>query len=290
MKQQKRTLRLVQVGLLTALAILLNLWPKLPILPAVSWMKLEFSDVPVMIGGFAFGPVYGAAIAAVSALLEFFLTGETGWVGLVMNLISGALPALLAAAVYHRNRTRKGAAVSLVLFVISQVVLMIPLNYFLGSLFFTGSSTSYADARTMVWGLMGWIVLFNTIKSVANAVVIGLLYKSLSRTVLSKELLGGEQENDRSPVAFRRKRTAAVVCLVLGIALLLFTALLTVCLLVPTLFPAFSGTFQKLAANFQGGNALRATVSILLYALFALLFLFLAVFGAVRLVRLKKQD
>ena len=51
MKSHDAIRRMVQASLLTALAVILSIWPKFPILPAVSWMKFEFSDIPVLLGG-----------------------------------------------------------------------------------------------------------------------------------------------------------------------------------------------------------------------------------------------
>lgn len=282
------TQRLVQVGLLTALSIVLSLWPKLPILPAVGWMKLEFSDVPILIGGFAFGPVYGGAIALCSALLEFFLTGETGWVGLVMNLCSTIIPVLIASAFYAHKKTRVRALVSLALFVLLQVLLMIPLNYFLGSLFFVGGETTVEAARAQVLSLMGWICLFNLIKSVANAVLIGLLYKSLSRTILSKELLSVPSDKLDARTLSRR-RTAAVLYVIIGAVLAVLYLLLLVSFLFPNLLPFFTETFGDLGANLMGdANVLRMLLTVVLYALFGLLLAFMIVYNAILLRSTKK--
>lgn len=282
------TQRLVQVGLLTALSIVLSLWPKLPILPAVSWMKLEFSDVPILIGGFAFGPLYGGAIAVCSALLEFFLTGETGWVGLVMNLCSTTIPVLVASAIYAHKKTRGQAFLSLVLFVVVQVLVMIPLNYFLGSLFFVGGDTTAQQARSMVLSLMGWICLFNLIKSVANALLIAILYKSLSRTILSKDLLSAPTAEEDARMK-RRRRITAWLFIGIGALLFVFYVLLLLCFLFPNLIPAFTEIFGDLAANLTGDASIwRKLLTSVLYGLFGLLLAFMIVYNAYLLKSMKK--
>lgn len=181
---------LVQASLLTALAVLLSVWPKFSIFPAVSWMKFELSDIPVLLGGFALGPVYGLAITVVKALLNALFTGDANWVGHIMNIVSSGVPTMIAALVYRANKTRKQAYIALAVFLVSQILVMIPMNYFVGCLnFVMFMGKTYAEGQAMIWALMGWICLFNLIKGAAAVLVTALVYKPLSRTVLSKDLL-----------------------------------------------------------------------------------------------------
>lgn len=198
MKKHDAIRRLVQASLLTAMAVVLSIWPKFPIFPAVNWMKFEFSDIPVLLGGFALGPWFGLAIAVLKALLNALFTGDTNYIGLVMNIVSTGLPTVLAALVYQRHKTRKRAYFSLALFWIAQVLVMLPMNYFVGSLNFVlfFGVPSYAEARAMMAKLLGWVCLFNLIKGGATVLVTAFVYKPLSRTVLSKELLMPKKEKE----------------------------------------------------------------------------------------------
>ncbi len=191
MKTHDAIRRMVQASLLTALAVILSIWPKFPIFPAVSWMKFEFSDIPVLLGGFALGPWFGLAIAVLKALLNALFTGDTNYIGLIMNIVSTGIPTVLAALFYQRHKTRKRAYFALGLFLLAQVLVMIPMNYFVGSLnfvLFFGVPT-YEAARAAMAPLLGWVALFNLIKGAATALVTAVVYKPLSRTVLSKDLL-----------------------------------------------------------------------------------------------------
>lgn len=191
MKSHDTIRRMVQASLLTALAVILSIWPKFPLFPAVSWMKFEFSDIPVLLGGFSLGPVFGLAIAALKALLNAVFTGDWNYIGLVMNIVSTGIPTVAAALLYQQKKTRVRAYFSLALFLLTQVAVMIPMNYFFGSLnfvLFFGVPT-YAAARAAMAPLLGWVALFNLIKGAATVVVTAVVYKPLSRTVLSKELL-----------------------------------------------------------------------------------------------------
>ncbi len=191
MKTHDAIRRMVQASLLTALAVILSIWPKFPIFPAVNWMKFEFSDIPVLLGGFALGPWFGLGIAVVKAGLNAVFTGDWNYIGLIMNIVSTGVPTVAAALLYQAKKTRTRAYIALGLFLVTQVVVMIPMNYFVGSLnfmLFFGVPT-YAASRAAMAELLGWVALFNLIKGSATVLVTAFVYKPLSRTVLSKELL-----------------------------------------------------------------------------------------------------
>ncbi|MBQ2201606.1 MAG: ECF transporter S component [Clostridia bacterium] len=191
MKSHDAIRRMVQASLLTALAVILSIWPKFPLFPAVSWMKFEFSDIPVLLGGFSLGPVFGLAIAVLKALLNAVFTGDWNYIGLIMNIVSTGIPTVAASLLYNQNKTRVRAYISLGVFLLTQIGVMIPMNYFVGSLnfmLFFGVPT-YEEARAAMAPLLGWVALFNLIKGAATTVVTAIVYKPLSRTVLSKELL-----------------------------------------------------------------------------------------------------
>ena len=192
MKSHDAIRRMVQASLLTALAVILSIWPKFPIFPAVSWMKFEFSDIPVLLGGFSLGPIFGLAIATLKALLNALLTGDANYIGLIMNIVSTGVPTVAAALLYQQKKTRRRAYVALGVFLVTQIAAMVPMNYFVGSLNFNlilGIAPTYAKAREMIAPLLGWVALFNLIKGAATTVVTAIVYKPLSRTVLSKDLL-----------------------------------------------------------------------------------------------------
>ncbi len=198
MKTHDAIRRMVQASLLTALAVILSIWPKFPIFPAVNWMKFEFSDIPVLLGGFALGPWFGLGIAVVKAGLNAVFTGDWNYIGLIMNIVSTGIPTVVAALLYQAKKTRKRAYFALGLFLLVQIAAMIPMNYFVGSLnfmLFFGVPT-YAASREAMAPLLGWVALFNLIKGSATVLVTAFVYKPLSRTVLSKELLAPKKPKE----------------------------------------------------------------------------------------------
>ena len=94
----------VQIGMLAAVAVILMLF-EIPLPFAPSFYKIDFSEVPVLVGCFAMGPVAGALIELVKILLNFVLTGtSTAGVGEIANFVIGCALCVPAGIIYRRNR------------------------------------------------------------------------------------------------------------------------------------------------------------------------------------------
>ena len=63
--QASKTRRLVQIAVLGAIAAVLMLF-EFPLPVAPPFYKFDFSEVPIMIGGFAMGPIAGVLIEQLS--------------------------------------------------------------------------------------------------------------------------------------------------------------------------------------------------------------------------------
>lgn len=107
-KSRSKVRTIVQVAMLGAISTVLMLFEfPLPFL-APPFYELDFSEVPVLIGAFAMGPVAGIAIEAVKVLLNFVLNGTiTAGVGEVANFIVGCAFLLPASFLYRRKKQGK---------------------------------------------------------------------------------------------------------------------------------------------------------------------------------------
>ena len=61
---------LVKIGMLAAVAVILMIF-EIPLPFAPAFYEIDFSEVPVMVGCFAMGPLAGALIELVKILLNF---------------------------------------------------------------------------------------------------------------------------------------------------------------------------------------------------------------------------
>ena len=113
--QASKTRRLVQIAVLGAIAAVLMLF-EFPLPVAPPFYKLDFSEIPIMIGGFAMGPVAGVLIEAIKIVINTLLNGtSTMFVGELGNFIIGCAMVVPASLIYRKLHTRKGALVSMII-------------------------------------------------------------------------------------------------------------------------------------------------------------------------------
>ena len=90
-KEKKRisTKVIAQIGVLGAIAMVLMLFD-IPLPFAPTFYKIDFSEVPVLVGAFTMGPVAGALIELVKILLNLLIRGtSTAGVGDLGNFLIG---------------------------------------------------------------------------------------------------------------------------------------------------------------------------------------------------------
>ncbi|ARP49847.1 MULTISPECIES: ECF transporter S component [Caproicibacterium] len=102
------------IGILGALsAVVMAFEFPLPFLPA--FYKLDFSEVPVLLGGFALGPAAAAVIEAMKVILHMLIGGgsQTAGIGELANFIIGCSLVVPAALIYRYHKARKTAVVGM---------------------------------------------------------------------------------------------------------------------------------------------------------------------------------
>ena len=114
--QRSRTRTITQVAMLGALAgILMNFEFPIPFL-APSFYQLDFSEIPVLVGAFAMGPVAGIFIELVKILVHLVTMGTvTAGVGDFANFLFGCTFIVPAGLIYrlHNVKSRKHAVMGM---------------------------------------------------------------------------------------------------------------------------------------------------------------------------------
>ena len=129
MTQQQKTHRLAVSAMLTAVAAVLQFLEfSIPLVP--SFIKLDFSDLPALLGTFSLGPVYGVAIQLVKNLLHLPF-GSSAGVGELSNFLLGAVFAFIAGMVYKNHKKRSGALWGSVAGAAAMALISLPINYFI---------------------------------------------------------------------------------------------------------------------------------------------------------------
>ncbi len=190
-----KTQYIVKVGLLTAVAaIVMYLEFMIPMMPV--FLKMDLSEIPVLIGTFALGPVAGVLIELLKNLFHVLSTSTMG-IGELANFIVGIAFVIPAGMIYNRKKNRSGALLALVVGGISMAVVAASANYFVFIPLYqsalhwpleaiiqlgTKGNQSIVDLRSLI--VLG-IVPFNLIKAVIISVITLLIYKKMS-IVLNK--------------------------------------------------------------------------------------------------------
>ena len=116
-------------SLLIALAVVLQYVEfAIPLMP--SFIKFDFSDLPALIGAYAYGPLAGVIISLLKNILHM-LASQSGFVGELSNFILGAAFSFVAGFVYQRNKNRRSALVGGVLGSFFMAAVSFPSNLFL---------------------------------------------------------------------------------------------------------------------------------------------------------------
>ena len=160
---------------------------------APGFYKIDFSEVPVLIGSFMLGPCAGVVIEAVKVILHFCMKGTTtAFVGDFANFILGCMYVVPASIIYHIKKTRKMAVVSLAIGGIILVIAGMALNawYLLpkySELYGLPMDTLIAmgtKVNASIKDVFSFVALavapFNVIKAVIDGVITVVLYKYLS--------------------------------------------------------------------------------------------------------------
>lgn len=186
--------KLVIMAMLAAVAVILNVFD-FPVWFAPGFYKLDFSELPIIIGAFALGPVAGVAIEAVKILLNLVINGTvTAFVGEIANFCMGCAYIIPAAIIYYSHKTKKNSRIGLIIATLTAVVVGALLNAYVllptyGRVFFKTDSLDLiigmgADMNSAINGLASFILLavvpFNLLKFSAVSIVTALIYKPIS--------------------------------------------------------------------------------------------------------------
>ncbi len=182
------TRKLTSIAILSALAFILMLMEILP--PFVpEFLKLDFSEIPVLIGAFAFGPLSAVLIELIKNLLHLTVT-QTAGVGELANFLIGSCFAGSAGLIYRYMKNRKGAILAMAAGVLVMTAAASLLNYYvlldiyarfwsMDAIIAMGHAAN--SHITDKGSLILWAFIpFNLAKSTAVSVISGLIYKPLS--------------------------------------------------------------------------------------------------------------
>lgn len=192
--KRRRTVTVAGTAIFAAISVLLYITKVppfvFPIFPLVNFLEINFSEIPALIAGFAYGPLSGFLVLLVRFLVKLPMS-STAMVGEVADIIYSSSFVLTATIIYKYRRTFKGALLGLGIAFIAQILVSSLANYFViyhlyNEMFFNGKmamilSNKYGAFTPEQFIL--WVIPFNVIK---NTIIGGLtlvVYKRISRFI-----------------------------------------------------------------------------------------------------------
>lgn len=177
-----RTNKLIKISLLSAIALILMFFD-FPVIPMFTWLKIDLSDVPALLGAFGFGPIAGVVIELIKNMLYMLAKGGN-IVGVMANFIVGTSLVLPAAYIYHRNKSKKTAILGMVVGTLCMEVIGILANvYILLPLYGMAGMTTSETMQYVTLGLLP----FNGIKALLVNIATYILYKRISVSIFHVE-------------------------------------------------------------------------------------------------------
>jgi len=191
------TRKMTVMAVLCAMATVLMIFD-FPIWFIPSFYKLDFSEIPVLVGSFAFGPATGVVMEFLKVFLKLLIKGtSTAFIGELANFVVGCSFIIPAATIYAFKKTKKNAIIAC----ISGTVILVAFTAVFNAIYLIPAFTKFmslenilrqgADKNSLVnKDSMTSFVLFavaplNLIKGVAVSVVTMFIYKPLSRFIKS---------------------------------------------------------------------------------------------------------
>ncbi|EHB6450140.1 ECF transporter S component [Enterococcus faecalis] len=176
--------KMVSIAMLAAIGTVLQ-FVAFPIMPAFSFLKIDFSDIPILLGMFLYGPLAGIITAFVRSLLHLFLTG------LAPQNMVGDFASFLASSIFtlpifyffgKKKNIRTNRIVGLVSGILALTIFMSIANYFVITPIYLqlyGVTTQQFLGTSLASYVAIGIVPFNLIKGLLVSGVFLVLHAKL---------------------------------------------------------------------------------------------------------------
>lgn len=177
------------VAVLSAISFVLMLidFPIPSLIP--SFVQMDFSETPALIGSFALGPLAGVLICLFKNLIHLSIT-TTSCVGELCNFLIGILLVVPAGLIYRYKKTRLGALIACVVGSVVAGLGSFPINLFISYPFYYNFMpkeailSAYQVILPSVDSIEKCLIAFNTpftfAKGIFDSIITFVIYKSIS--------------------------------------------------------------------------------------------------------------
>lgn len=187
--------KMTAISILAAISVVLYYFVKIPMnffLPFIpGFLDIHFSNLPIYIGGFMFGPVSGVVIAVIRFLAKIPATQTVG-VGEIADFIIAFATVMVSSIIYHHHKTKKMALVALLSVTFVWTITAIITNWafllefymflygFDGVIAMLTVIPGITETNYMLPYILYAVIPFNLILSAMVSVLTFFLYKRLS--------------------------------------------------------------------------------------------------------------
>jgi riboflavin transporter FmnP len=212
---ESRTKHLTTLAMMAAMSCLV-MFIRIPVMPAASFLTYDPKDVIIVIGGFMFGPVAAFTLAVITALVEMVTVSETGFWGMLMNVVSSSAFAVPAAVIYKFRRTLPGAVTGLVVGLLVVVPVMLLMNYVVVPIYMP-----FVPRADVVPMLVPIFLPFNAIKYGLNAGLALIAYKPVVNALIASGLYRPASPGGKRKLYLGVMITGALVVLSLSLVIVI---------------------------------------------------------------------
>ncbi|MBQ4542622.1 MAG: ECF transporter S component [Clostridia bacterium] len=153
------------------------------------FIKLDFSELPALLGSFALGPVYGVLVSLIKNLINLPFT-TTGGVGELSNFIISTSFVFVAGLIYKKFKNRTGALIGSVAGALAAALLSIFTNFYITYPFYTNFMPMDAiigmyqainsNINSLIEALIWFNMPFTFVKCMCSVVISFIIYKKIS--------------------------------------------------------------------------------------------------------------
>ena len=183
-----RTRLLAGVGMLTAASVVLQyLEFPIPVMPP--FIKFDFSDLPALLGAFAYGPVAGVIIEFLKNLIHC-AASQSATVGELSNFILGAVFVFTAGMIYKKHKNKKAALIGGLLGALAMGIASVPSTHFVVYPFYynfipeenvlAAYQKLLPSMKSVFESLLVFNLPFTIVKGLISVAISMLIYKPLS--------------------------------------------------------------------------------------------------------------
>ena len=182
--KNKKSLKLIQTGVLCALGIVFMLVVRFSILPGAAFLEYDMGDISVILALLLVSFQSSVGILFAVALVQSLtVSAASSWEGFIMHFISTAVFVLILYLFTRKKKDIKLIAAGLAVAAVCQILIMIPLNLIFTPMYLGCPVEAVKEL------LLPAIIPFNAIKAAINSIMTIILYPVLNRILTKSHLV-----------------------------------------------------------------------------------------------------